>query len=216
MLEIKDAITDPAELDRMYPQPAAPSMRKVVPRLTEAYRRIIEASPFVAVATCGAGGLDCSPRGDIAGFVRVADEQTILLPERRGNNRIDSLRNLVADPRVALLFLVPGIQETLRVNGHAAVSRNPELCDSFAVNGTRRGLSSLSGSRAFTSNAAARLSAASYGTRHDSAVRERYRRRGRCSQRRRQAKREAQPTTPLCRNGCARPHTECSRSRGHL
>jgi PPOX class probable FMN-dependent enzyme len=135
MLEIKDAITDPAELDRMYPQPAAPSMRKVVPRLTEAYRRIIEASPFVAVATCGAGGLDCSPRGDIAGFVRVADEQTILLPERRGNNRIDTLRNLVADPRVALLFLVPGIQESLRVNGHATVSRNAKLCDSFAVNG---------------------------------------------------------------------------------
>jgi PPOX class probable FMN-dependent enzyme len=135
MLEIKDAITDLAELDRMYRQPAPPSTRKVTPRLTEAYRRMIEASPFVAVATCGVDGLDCSPRGDIAGFVRVADEQTILLPERRGNNRIDSLRNLVADRRIALLFLVPGIQETLRVNGHAAVSRNPELCESFTVNG---------------------------------------------------------------------------------
>jgi PPOX class probable FMN-dependent enzyme len=135
MSEIKDAITDLAELDRMYPQPASPSIRKVMPRLTKGYRRMIEASPFVAIATCGVDGLDCSPRGDIAGFVRVADEQTILLPERRGNNRIDSLRNLVADPRVALLFLVPGIQETLRVNGHAAVSRNPNLCDSFAVDG---------------------------------------------------------------------------------
>jgi len=135
MLEIKDAITDLAELDRMYPQPAAPSIRKVTPRLTEAYGRMIEASPFVAVATCGVDGLDCSPRGDIAGFVRVADEQTILLPERRGNNRIDSVRNLVADPRIALLFLVPGIQETLRVNGRATVSRDPGLCDSFAVNG---------------------------------------------------------------------------------
>jgi len=135
MMEIKDAITDLAELDRMYPQPAAPSIRKVTQRLTEAYRRMIEASPFVAVATCGADGLDCSPRGDIAGFVRTADEQTILLPERRGNNRIDSVRNLVADPRIALLFLVPGIQETLRVNGRATVSRDPGLCDSFAVNG---------------------------------------------------------------------------------
>jgi uncharacterized protein len=135
MFEIKDAITDLAELDRMYPQPAAPSIRKVMPRLTEAYRKMIEASPFVAVATCGADGLDCSPRGDLAGFVRVADEQTILLPERRGNNRIDTLRNLVADPRIALLFLVPGIPETLRVNGHAIVSRNPQLCDSFVVNG---------------------------------------------------------------------------------
>jgi len=135
MLEIKDAIADLAELDRMYPQPAPPSIRKVAPRLTEAYRRMIQASPFVAVATCGVDGLDCSPRGDIAGFVRVSDEETLLLPERRGNNRVDSLRNLVADPRIALLFLVPGIQETLRVNGHATVSRNPELCDSFAVNG---------------------------------------------------------------------------------
>ena len=135
MLEVKDAIADPAELDRMYPQPASPSVRKVTHSLTGAYRNMIEASPFVAVATCGLDGLDCSPRGDSAGFVRVADEQTLLLPERRGNNRIDSLRNLVADPRIALLFLVHGIQETLRVNGRAAVSRNPELCASFAVNG---------------------------------------------------------------------------------
>jgi PPOX class probable FMN-dependent enzyme len=135
MLELEDAITDPTELDRMYPRPAAPSVRKVTRRLTGAYRRMIEASPFVAVATCGADGLDCSPRGDSAGFVRVADEQTLLLPERRGNNRIDSVRNLVTDPRIALLFLVPGVQETLRVNGHAVISRNSELCDSFAVNG---------------------------------------------------------------------------------
>lgn len=135
MLELNDAITDPAELNRMYPQPAAASVRKVTRRLTGAYRRMIEASPFVAVATCGADGLDCSPRGDSAGFVKVADEQTLLLPERRGNNRIDSVRNLVTDPRIALLFLVPGVQETLRVTGHAVISRNPELCDSFAVNG---------------------------------------------------------------------------------
>ena len=134
-MEIKDAITDLAELERMYPQPAALSVRKVTEKLTAAYRSLIEASPFLAVATCGAEGLDCSPRGDTAGFVRVADEQTLLLPERRGNNRIDTLRNLVADPRIALLFLVPGIQETFRVNGRAAISGNRELCDSFTVNG---------------------------------------------------------------------------------
>lgn len=98
MLEIKDAITDPAEFDRMYTPPAAPSVRKVTHGLTGAYRRMIEASPFVAVATCGADGIDCSPRGDSPGFVRVADAHTLLLPERRGNNRIDSLRNLVFDP----------------------------------------------------------------------------------------------------------------------
>jgi PPOX class probable FMN-dependent enzyme len=136
MLEIKDVITDPKELDRMYSQPAAPSLRKVTQSLTGAYRRMIEASPFVAVATCGADGLDCSPRGDSPGFVRVADNQTLLLPERRGNNRIDSLRNLVADPRITLLFLVPGIPETLRVNGRATISSNHELCDSFSVNGS--------------------------------------------------------------------------------
>ena len=135
MLVIQDAITDPAEFDHIYPQPAAPSVRKVTHCLTAAYRRLIEASPFVAVATCGADGIDCSPRGDSAGFVRVVDAYTLLLPERRGNNRIDSLRNLVFDPRIALLFLVPGIPETLRVNGHAVVSRNAPLCDSFAVNG---------------------------------------------------------------------------------
>src|SRR5215467_10264513 len=135
MMEIEDAITDSVELARMYTQPGARSVKKVTRRLTEAYRRMIEASPFVAVATCGPDGLDCSPRGDGAGFVRVADEQTLLMPERRGNNRIDTVRNLIDDSRIALLFLVPGIQETLRVKGRAVVSRNPELCNSFAVKG---------------------------------------------------------------------------------
>jgi uncharacterized protein len=124
-----------SELDAMFPSPASPSIRKVTRHLTPAYKKILEASPFCILATAGKSGLDCSPRGDAAGFVRVHDERTLLMPERRGNNRVDSLRNIVADPRAALIFLIPGISECLRVNGRAVLSRNAELCASFVVNG---------------------------------------------------------------------------------
>ena len=87
------------------------------------------------LASCGADGLDCSPRGDPPGFVRVQDERTLLIPDRQGNNRIDSLRNIVRDPRCALLFLVPGVGETLRINGRAAISTDPALLDTFVVEG---------------------------------------------------------------------------------
>ena len=87
------------------------------------------------LATSGPDGLDSSPRGDPKGFVRVVDEKTVILPDRRGNNRIDSLRNLVTDPRVALMFLIPGVSETLRVMGRATISTDPELCASFAMQG---------------------------------------------------------------------------------
>ncbi len=96
---------------------------------------MIEASPFVVVATSGPDGLDASPRGDPAGFVVVEDERTLLLPERRGNNRVDSLRNLVRDPRIALLFLIPGVGETLRVNGRACISVAPDLLARFEMRG---------------------------------------------------------------------------------
>jgi hypothetical protein len=96
---------------------------------------MIEASPFAILATCGPGGLDASPRGDPAGFVVVEDETTLLLPERRGNNRADSLHNLLADPRMALLFLIPGVGETLRVNGRASISVAPDLLARFAMQG---------------------------------------------------------------------------------
>ena len=119
----------------MFARPASASIVKVTTRLTGSYRRWIEAAPFFTIATCGPEGLDCSPRGDAAGFVRVADESTLLLPERRGNNRLDTLRNVVSDPRVGLLFLVPGITETLRVNGRAVLSKDEGLCGSFAVQG---------------------------------------------------------------------------------
>lgn len=128
-------ITDLAALEALYGEPAAPSIAKEVPALTPGYRALIEASPFFVLATSGPGGLDASPRGDGPGFVRVADDRTLLIPDRRGNNRIDSLRNILADPRVGLLFLVPGLNETLRVNGRAVIDTDQDLCDSFAVDG---------------------------------------------------------------------------------
>ena len=105
--------------------------------ITPHYRTLIEASPFVALATSGPEGLDCSPRGDKPGFVRVADDRTLMIPDRRGNNRIDSLRNIINDPRVALLFLLPGSGTTFRVNGRATLSDDPALLESFTVDGHR-------------------------------------------------------------------------------
>ena len=115
--------------------PGDTSLAKVVDHVHPLYRPYIEASPFAVLATVGAAGVDTSPRGDGPGFVRIADAHTLLLPDRRGNQRIDSLRNIARDPRVALLFLVPGIGETLRVNGHARISAQPALCKAFAVDG---------------------------------------------------------------------------------
>lgn len=111
------------------------STAKVADWITPSYRRLIEASPFAALATMGPEGLDCSPRGDLPGFVRIHDDRTLMLPDRRGNNRVDSLRNIVRDPRVALLFLIPGSGTTLRVNGHAHVAADPALLASFMVDG---------------------------------------------------------------------------------
>ena len=115
--------------------PAPASLVKEVDWITPEYRALIEASPFVALATCGPEGLDCSPRGDGPGFVRVADAKTLIMPDRRGNNRTDSLRNIIRDPRVALLFLIPGSGTTFRVNGQAVISADPDLLASFAVDG---------------------------------------------------------------------------------
>ena len=124
-----------AQLDALFGQPGEASLKKEVPYLHPSYLALIAASPFAVLATAGPGGLDASPRGDAPGFVAVQDERTLLLPERRGNNRIDSLRNIVADPRVALLFLIPGVGETLRVNGRARIRVTPELLARFAVEG---------------------------------------------------------------------------------
>src|ERR1700738_311293 len=123
------------ELEAIYGQPNDASTVKVANRVTPQYRVLIDKSPFAALATCGPEGLDCSPRGDQAGFVRVHDEKTLMMPDRRGNNRVDSLRNIVRDPRVALLFLIPGAGSTLRVNGRARVSADADLLASFKVDG---------------------------------------------------------------------------------
>ncbi len=124
------------ELEAIYhQQPVLASMAKEIHYLIPQYQKLIELSPFVALATIGPGGLDCSPRGDNQGFVRVLDPKTLAMPDRRGNNRIDSLRNIVANPRVALLFFIPGSGTTFRVNGRAHLTTNVELCKSFEVEG---------------------------------------------------------------------------------
>lgn len=123
------------DLESIYGSPAELSVIKVLDRVTPLYRRFIEASPFVVLATCGPEGLDCSPRGDGAGFIRIHNERILMMPDRRGNNRLDSLRNIVRDPRVALLFLAPGSGTTIRVNGRAKLSIDAELLASFAVDG---------------------------------------------------------------------------------
>ncbi len=118
------------------PQPQA-SLDKEIPYLTAEYRAFIEASPFMVMATVGEEGTDCSPRGDPAGFVKVQDERTLLIPDRRGNNRLDTLRNLVSDPRCSLLFFVPGAGETIRVNGRAEIIADPALSEQFEMQGKR-------------------------------------------------------------------------------
>jgi hypothetical protein len=128
-------ITDVAALEKLYGLPSGASVEKEIDYLHPHYQRLIAASPFFVLATSGPGGMDASPRGDAPGFVVVEDEKTLLFPDRRGNNRVDSLRNIVADPRVALLFLVPGIGETLRVNGRAEIRTDPALLEHFRVEG---------------------------------------------------------------------------------
>ena len=129
-------ISTTAELEKLYSDaPYGPAVFKETDHITPQYRKLIEAAPFAVLATCAPEGLDCSPRGDPPGFVRVVDEHTLLVPDRRGNNRIDSMRNLVRDPRISLLFLIPGVGETMRVNGSAKISTDPKLTESFTFNG---------------------------------------------------------------------------------
>ena len=128
-------VRDLDALAALYGAPGESSIAKETPVITAHYRKFIEASPFVALATAGPEGMDCSPRGDAPGFVRVVDEKTLMIPDRRGNNRIDSLRNIVREPKVGLLFLIPGVGETFRVNGRASISADPRLLESFMVEG---------------------------------------------------------------------------------
>lgn len=124
-----------SELAALFEPPKEASIAKELDHVDANYAAWIAASPFFVLCSAGPGGLDASPRGDPRGFVRVLDEKTLLCPDRRGNNRIDSLRNIIVDPRVALLFLIPGMGETLRVNGTARISADPALRESFQHKG---------------------------------------------------------------------------------
>jgi uncharacterized protein len=128
-------VTTMEQLEVLYGEKMPAAVIKEIDHINDGYRKLIEAAPFVSVATAGPEGLDCSPKGDAPGFVHILDNKTLALPDRPGNNRLDGFRNIVRDPRIALLFLIPGVSETLRVNGRAAISVDPELMQSFAVNG---------------------------------------------------------------------------------
>ena len=128
-------ITEIADLERIYGAPGPSSTLKELEHLIPEYRAYIEAAPFCALATSGPEGLDCSPRGDKGSVVRILNDKTLAMPDRRGNNRIDSLRNIVRDPKVALMFLVPGSNTAMRVNGRASISIAPDLLGSFIMEG---------------------------------------------------------------------------------
>lgn len=128
-----DRITSVEQLEALYGTPVDRSLTKEIEHISPHYRQFIRAAPFVVVATVGPEGMDCSPRGDPAGFARVADSKTVMLPDRRGNNRLDSLRNIVRDPRISLLFLIPGVNETMRINGTAEIVTDAALRESFTL-----------------------------------------------------------------------------------
>src|SRR3954454_71011 len=136
LLDATHLIRDEAALTALYGDPSPGAIAKEIDYIHPHYRAMIEASPFMVLATAGLDGLDASPRGDPAGVVHVLDEKTLLIPDRRGNNRIDSLRNIIRGDRVALLFLIPGVGETLRVNGRAVISVAPDMIGRFPFRGT--------------------------------------------------------------------------------
>ena len=128
-------ITTLEDLEKLYGVPVPAAIVKEIDYISDDYKVFIDKAPFVVMATVGPEGLDCSPRGDPAGFVRVRDRKTVLIPDRRGNNRIDTLRNLIRDPRISLLFMIPGIGNTLRINGRAEIDADPALRAEFAMHG---------------------------------------------------------------------------------
>jgi|SRR5581483_9843845 len=137
-LDSRHIVRDIAELSALFDPPRERSLRKQIDHLDDYCRAFIAASPLLIVGTQAGGPdgtADASPRGDVPGFVKVADDHTLLIPDRRGNNRLDSLRNLIVNPAIGLLFLVPGVNEMFRVNGEARISRDPALIEPFAVEG---------------------------------------------------------------------------------
>ena len=136
MAVTRRTITDEAELRAIVGAPTELVLGKIADRLNNLTRQFVERSPFVCVATARPdGGLDVSPRGDPAGFVRILDERTLLLPDRPGNRIADTLTNLLDDPRIALLFLIPGVGDSFRVNGRASIIDDQELLADSAVDG---------------------------------------------------------------------------------
>ena len=124
------------KLEQIYTNPVPErSIWKEIDHVNALYRQFIEASPFLILASSGEHGVDCSPRGDPPGFVRVVSPKCIQIPDRRGNNRLDSMRNIIANPNVGIIFLIPNVGETLRVSGQAEILTDAALCESFAING---------------------------------------------------------------------------------
>jgi len=128
-------ITSIEMLEDLYGKPVERALWKEIDHINAHYRQFIEASPFLIMATYGEEGVDCSPRGDPAGFVRVIDEKHLLIPDRKGNNRLDSLRNIINNGKIGLIFIIPNVGETIRVSGRAKILIDEELCDSFSING---------------------------------------------------------------------------------
>ncbi len=132
------SINDLDTLTGLYGSVNANSLAKETSQLTPTYRKWLEMAPFFALASVGPGGLDCTPRGDAEGLgLQILDDRTVVIPDRRGNNRLDTLKNIINDPRVALLFLIPGINETLRINGRARITVDPGLLDRFLYQGKK-------------------------------------------------------------------------------
>ncbi len=131
----KEIIKSLSELQSHYGPPGDLAVDKEMTALDEHCRRFIEISPFIVIATAAAdGSADASPRGDAPGFVQILDDKHLLIPDRAGNNRLDSLKNLVENPNIGLLFFVPGMNETLRLNGTALLTTDPELLAPMTVN----------------------------------------------------------------------------------
>jgi PPOX class probable FMN-dependent enzyme len=128
-------VTSPEDLSRIYAKPLPAVATKATDHITEVGRAFIAASPFLVLATSDGDSIDCSPKGDAPGFVQLLDDRTLLIPDRPGNNRIDGMQNLLDNPKVGIIFMVPGSNETFRVNGSATISTDPELLARFEVRG---------------------------------------------------------------------------------
>ncbi|MBB4956196.1 PPOX class probable FMN-dependent enzyme [Agrobacterium vitis] len=129
------SITTLEQLSEIYGPIKETSLAKEIPHLNEDYAALIKASPFLLLSTVGPDGTDCSPKGDAPGFVQIIDRKTLAIPDRPGNNRIDNLKNIIRDGRISLLFMVPGMGETLRVNGRASITADDEMLHRFSVDG---------------------------------------------------------------------------------